>query len=216
MMKERRKRSGLVMEFPYNSAWLNCFIERGEQKAGNQTHISGGGTARNAPTDRHHANTEPATLFNTNNLREQRNNVAKSWCERRAGQRIKHKFYFWPCVRVRRERERNAYIYGWAGSVCTTPGGSHVSSRGRWQVHRMDVGAASAACTWRGRGLIAPSITSQLPAHKHTTHNAAFLPFSYMYSGSSAPRALSHTFHSRLIRAEPSRKTHFANLYICI
>lgn len=164
MMKERRKRSGLVMEFPYNSAWLNCFIERGEQKAGNQTHISGGGTARNAPTDRHHTNTEPATLFNTNNLREQRNNVAKSWCERGALARELNTNFI-----SGRVWERNAYIYGWAGSVCTTPGGSHVSSRGRWQVHRMDVGAASAACTWRGRGLIAPSITSQLPAHN--THN---------------------------------------------
>jgi hypothetical protein len=81
-----------------------------------------------------------------------------------------------------RERERAMHIYGWAGSVCTAPGGSHVHAGvlSGSMAGASRIGAASAACTWRGRGLVAPSITSQLPALANTTHNAAFLPFSYM------------------------------------
>lgn len=90
------------------------------------------------------------------------------------------------------ERERNAYL--WVGRFCLHHAGWVTCVLSGSMAGASRIGAASAACTWRGRGLIAPSITSQLPANTHTNTTHTMLLFFHFHicSGGGAARALAY------------------------
>jgi hypothetical protein len=174
--------------------------------------------ARNAPTDI----TNRATLFNTNNLREhrERNNVAKSWCELRAGQRIKRKFYFWPCVcksrvAIARERERARNAYLWVGRFCLHRAGWVTCARwcpfgvdGRCIAYRRRLGRLHVAGAGPRRPINHLSIAR---TRKHNTQCCFSSIFIYV-AAVAARRILFIPDWSAPSRE--TRKTHFANLYL--